>query len=320
MRNLVLVGVFVILSSCSFNKMAVKSGASILDEASITMETEKSWAIVRDALPTNIKMMEGMLTIDPTNQVILKNLTKAYSAYAFGVSETLYLHDQWGETEKTDELDAAIDYYGRAMKYGLRYLEIKGIKTNDLLASQDLGEMKKLVSKVSGDAQGREVLFFLAQSWGSAINLQRGNITLLSSVGVVKNLIDTVCEIEPNFQFGACDMFNGAFEVARPRTLGGNPEKGANIFKQAMIARPDSLLIPIAYLQYYVIPTGNEVEYKRVKEILLTAERQFKNSKVVVPGSPLEDVLIQSDERLSILNSIALKRFEIMKKYEKKFF
>ena len=133
-------------------------------------------------------------------------------------------------------------------------------------------------------------------------------------------MIDSVCEVEPTFQFGACDIFYGAFEVSRPKTLGGNPEKGNKIFKQAMLSRADNLLISVAYLQYSVIPSGNQEEYKELKEKLEKAAVQFKNLSLIVPGMAIENTFNQSDERLSVLNSIALKRFEIMKKFEKKLF
>ncbi|MFZ4713481.1 MAG: TRAP transporter TatT component family protein [Bacteriovoracaceae bacterium] len=308
------------LLGCSMNQIAVKSAAPLLDEASSSVETEKNWNFVKDSLPTNLMMMEGMLSIDPSNLKLLKNLVKGYSAYAFGVSETLYLSEMWGETEITTDLDSAVDYYGRALRHGLHYLNLKGIKTDHLMAAQDLDEMKKLLSKISADKDSREVIFFLAQSWGGLVNLQRGNIALLSTIGIMKNMIDTVCGIDPNFQFGACDIFSAVYETSRPKTLGGNPEKGVKIFKQTMEARPDNLLVQIAYLQYSVIPSGDEAEYKRIKTNLLLSEKQFKNLKLIIPGQAVEDVFHQTDDRISILNSIALKRFEIMKKYEKKFF
>jgi tetratricopeptide (TPR) repeat protein len=309
-----------ILSSCSLNKLAVRSAAPLFDEASMSIEKEKNWNFLKDSVPSNLMIMEGLLSIDPDNKKMLKNLIKGYGAYAFGVSETLYLEEQWSESNNTKELDSAIDYYGRALKHGLHYLKLYGIKTDEILAAQDYSQMKKLVTKVLKDHDGREVLFFTAQSWGGLMNLQRGNISLLSTMGAMKNMIDTVCEVEPTFQFGACDLFYGAYEVSRPRTLGGNPDKGMKIFKQAMLSRADNLLIPVAYLQYAVIPAGNSDEYKSVKEKLEKAAVQFKNLSLVVPGIGVENTFVQSDERLSVLNTIAMKRFEIIKKFEKKLF
>jgi hypothetical protein len=309
-----------IFSSCSLNKMAVKSAGSLFDEASLSLEKEKNWNFLKESVPSNLMIMEGLLSIDPDNKKMLKNLIKGFGAYAFGVSETLYLEEQWSESSNTKELDSAIDYYGRALKYGLHYLELEGIKADSILAAQDYSQMKKLISKLLKDRDGREVLFFTAQSWGGLMNLQRGNISLLSTMGAMKNMIDSVCEVEPTFQFGACDIFYGAYEVSRPKTLGGNPEKGNKIFKQAMLSRTDNLLISVAYLQYSVIPSGNQDEYKILKEKLEKAAIQFKNLSLVVPGIGIENTFSQSDERLSVLNSIALKRFEIMKKFEKKLF
>ena len=53
---------------------------------------------------------------------------------------------------------------------------------------------------------------------------------LVSNLPIVKGLFDWVCSKSPNINFGACDIFYGAYQAQRPLMLGGNPEKGKEIF------------------------------------------------------------------------------------------
>lgn len=312
----------IFLTACSMNKIAVKSASSLLNEGAVSVEKEKNWEFFRDLMPTNIKTMEGMLAVDPHNKLLLLNTLKAYVAYGFGVSETLYLEDQLNgiDAEDSPQYTQAISHYTMALVNGLAYLAEKGITQKELVEKQDPAELKKyLKKKMSKTKEDQEAVFFTAQAWGSLINLERTNIKLMSYLGTVKNMMDYVCEQNPNINFGACSLFYGAYEAGRPRTLGGNPELGKNIFKTAIEKNPMNLLDRVVYLQYSVIPAQDEAEYKKISATLERDSKLFLNYLNMF-GVSSEELLPMPDDRISIYNAIAVKRFHIIKKLEKKIF
>lgn len=312
----------IILSACSMNKIAVRSASSLLNEGAVSVEKEKNWDFFQQCMPTNIKTMEGMLAVDPHNKLLLLNILKGHIAYGYGVSESLYLEDQLTGVDAEDSVHytQAVSHYTQALVNGLAYLAEKGVTQKDLVEKQDPADLKKfLKKKMSKSKDDQEAIFFTAQAWGSLINLERTNIKLMSYLGTVKNMMDFVCEQNPEINFGACSIFYGAFEAGRPRTLGGNPELGKEIFKNSIVKSPDNLLNRVAYLQYSVIPAQDENEFKAIMSTLDKDSKLFLNY-LNLYGVNAEDLLPMRDDRVSVYNAIAVKRYQILKKLEKKIF
>lgn len=304
-----------LLIGCSINKMAVRQTAAILEQASIEMETEKNWNLFKDALPANIKMIEGMLSIDPQNEKLLLGLIKAYSAYGFGVNETLLLEDKLVDVDDSIHRQQAISNYTKALTYGFRYLSKLGISFEAITEQQDNNVIKKLINEKVGNDRDLEAVFFTAQAWGSLINLQRTNISLFAQLNSVKNIMDAVCERKPEINFGFCYLFNGAYEVGRPKMLGGNPEKGKIIFEQYNASHSENLLSRVFFLEYYVIPNQDKELFEKVMNELDGKVIDFKNSMNYGHYVAYREV---SNDRINIFNAIAVKRFEIIKKLKNK--
>lgn len=317
MRMSLILTIFTFISSCSFNRMAVRSSASLLDEASLEMETEKNWEVMRYALPANIKMIEGLLSIDPKNEKLLLAVTKAYVAMGFGVSETLNLEDKLQDKDDSENRIQAIYHYSKALTYGLISLQLKGIKFEDLTQIQDSQEIRNLLkTKIRNEAE-LNLLFFTAQAWGSLINLQRTNIPLFAQLNNVKNLMDYVCELKPDINFGACTLFYGAYEVGRPKMLGGDPEKGKKIFNDFITQNPQNLLARVMMLEYLVIPQQDKELFDKEMAILENKAIEFKQSMNYGASVMIQQV---SKDRLNVYNSIAIKRYEIFSKLKNKLF
>ncbi len=309
-------------SSGLFHSTVVKSSSSLLYEAGRDLETENDFELFKDAVPGNLKLVEGLLSIDPKNTTLLATLTKGYSAYAFAVRETQYYELSYGN-KKEEEIESAktqaLASYNKAFEFGKRYFEARGLALEKLIEIQsDSDAVKKLLDQnFNSSKEDLETVLFTAQSLGTIINHRKDEMRLIARLPLVKSLFDWTCGRKPDLLFGACDIFFGTYEISRPKMLGGNPEKGKEIFKAAIAKYPSNWLIPVSYLQYGVIPLSDEDEFKMLAPQLDLAMEQFENSKQY----SVEDKKIDlGDKEQRFFQMIAMKRWTLMKKYQKNLF
>ena len=307
------------LSGCSVNMVALRTTSEILADATAEIETEENWQVFKDGVPAALKTIEGLAYLDPTNEDLLVSLTKGYAAYGFGVYETLHLEEKFKDADKTPYKRQAIYHYDKSISYGLRWLLSHGFEfaafSKAAKADQGLAYLDDILD--DDNQKHLEGVFFLGQSWLSYINLQRDQPALFAQLYVVKNFFDWVCKAKPDFRFGACQAFYGAYALSRPKMLGGDPEKGAAIFAKAIKDYPKNLFLRVAFLEYYAIAAMDEDVYKVQKRYLLAALKKTQAAKVPARG-PLS---LESPEQTGqIYNAIALRRFKIIRQYEKELF
>ncbi len=316
--------IFLVISGCGgMQRVMVGSSAKLLYNASSAIETESNWENFRRGVMPNLKTIEGLLYLDPENNLLLISLIKGYSGYAFIVNETLYLKDYFAENDEVDNLNQAIYNYSTALKYGIRFLKINGIDYNSLIAKQrEKVNLQKLFdSKLKKSKAYLEGMLFTAQSMGSLVNLQRDKMSLVPQLSIVKEMFDWVCSSDPKINFGACDIFYGSYYGGRPRIMGGDSKLGKRYFTDSFKAYPDNWLTRVLYIQNYLIPISDEVGYQKEKKFL---DRALKIHNEDISWTPYK-----TDEkggksfensRLRLYQTVALKRYEIIKRFEKDIF
>ena len=132
--------------------------------------------------------------------------------------------------------------------------------------------------------------------------------------------MDWVCSDNMEFEFGSCRLFYASYEASRPDDVeGGNPEKGAKMFRQVIRDYPHNLMMRVAYIQFYIIPMMDEDLYAKEKKVLereLSIWQKQKNyGRDLAAKSKYH-----SYRKFNLYNAVAQKRFEIIKKYEKEIF
>jgi hypothetical protein len=300
--------------------MAINSAGDLLYKASGSVETEANIDMIRQALPGNLALIEGLLSESRDNEEILATLTKGYSGHAFAINETDLLIDLW--ENKTDEVNKlnALKNYSKAMNFGRRYLKLKNIEWSDIVSkASDAAAIMHLFDKnLSNSKMDLETVMFTAQSLGSMINLQKDNIALISELPIVKSMFDWVCMKNPSINYGMCDIFNATFEAGRPKMLGGNPEKGKEIFEKAIGKHPHNWLIRIAYIQYYLIPQSDEDGFKVQMDYLKSVSETFEKSLIYPNNGVVQDW--NREEHLKFYQALAVKRYQLLEKYKKNLF
>jgi hypothetical protein len=299
---------------------SVKVLSGGLSDAARDVQKEADFDYFKKATPANLKFMETLLSMDHGNKAILSSLTKGFVGYGFGVYETAYLDDVFkGNEDESIALQRALSFYSKAVDYGLAYFEDNGVTREGLLKRVLKEKELKAYIEDGFSESDFEAVFFTAQAWGSIINLQRSNMTLMNELPIIKALFDFVCTRKPDFEMGACDVFYGSYEIARPKLLGGNPAKGKKILKDLMNKMPHNLLGHITYLQLVTIPMSDEDEFKKISKVLNKEFRVF-NQQLNKGKSFYKPSVHNKDSYLNLFNAIAQERFKIMKKNTKEIF
>lgn len=310
------------ISSCSLNRMAVSGSSGLLYKASSEAEAESNYDIFKSGVAGNLMLMEGLLSEDPDNKDILVTLTKGYAGYAFVVNETDMLNEEWSEAKTESGKAQALLNYTRALNFGLRYLKNQKIELSELInrMNEPQGITHLLDKRLSSEPQDLELVLFTAQSFAALINLQKDNISLVAQLPVAKAMFDWVCMKKPQINYGTCDIFYGAFEAGRPKMLGGNPEKGKDIFLRAIANHPHNWLIRTSFMQFYLIPQNDKEGFELQLEYLKNKEAEYKAFTVYSADPEIKSYGWNKESRLRMYQSLALKRLELMNKYQKQFF
>ena len=314
--SLYLISIF-LLSCGTIDKMAIDATARIFYKAGREMETESNWENIKNGLMANLKIIEGLLYLDSDNEKLLAVAVKGYAGYAFAIDETLHLGDYLADNGQTKHLDQGVFNYSKAFDYGLRFLEQKDISYKDLThaSKKKDGLVQLLDDKLADNAMNRETILFTAQSLISMINLQKDKVLLLAQLPVAKNLFEWACMKDPSIKYGSCHLFNGAYYASRPRILGGRPQEAKKEFESMIKKYPTNWLARVAYMQYYLIPTGDKSGYRRQKKAMEKLIPYFDRLQRWMPNRKKD-----GDEHVRIYQSIALKRYEMIKKNEKDLF
>ena len=132
-----------------------------------------------------------------------------------------------------------------------------------------------------------ETAFFTGTAWLLLANLKKDDIELVSQISAAFELINWVCSNNPTFQNGLCTTMQGVFYLARPKSLGGKPELALKLMKQSMKDHPQNLLIPVVYIEWYLVPFMKDKEYKKLKQVLIGKFEALKMIILFLVANPL---------------------------------
>lgn len=321
--RLVLILSFLLTSlSCStMNKMAVGGSSNLLYESSGGILGESNYEVFKHAIAGNLVLLEGLLRQSPKNLNLLATLNKGYAGYAFAINETQMIEEEWANLKSEEGRKQALLNYSRALSFGIRYLEERGVEFNEIISrmNEPQGIFLLLDKNLDTSKRDLELVLFTAQALGSLVNLQKDNMGLISHLTAVKGMFDWVCIKDPSINFGTCDIFYGAYEAGRPTMLGGNPKKGKEIFLKAISKHPHNWLMRASYLQFYLIPQNDEEGFKEQMAFLKNHDQEFSMYYIYDQNPKVEKPWMR-ETNIRLYQTLALKRYELMNRFQKQFF
>ena len=256
-----------VMAGCSMSEIVANQTATILVQAADTYDRESDLELAEQAIPSNLKMLEGLLEVTPDNADLLLLTSRSFSSYAFGfIEERIEIADEQYDLEEKDRLvRQAVDFYERGRTYGLRVLSQSRKKFPEVI-EQDLdlfsAELNRLKKKHV------PALFWTAYAWGSIINLQQDRPARLAELPRVERMMRRVLELDESCFFGGAHLFYGAYYSGR-----GDPVKAKEHLERAVeITNGKYLMAKFLLAKYYAVPVQDRVLFEHTLRGILIAQ------------------------------------------------
>ncbi len=277
--------VLLLLNRCSLNRMVVGQMTPILQNSVDALYAERDPELAGQALPANLKLIEGLLETDPDNKALLLMTARGYAGYALG-----FLED--------DQPQRAKNIYLRARDYALRVLR----KDSDWqkVMSQSPDELKDLLETYGEDKV--PALFWSGFAWAGYINLALDDPSALLALPKVEAIMNRVEALQPEYFHGAVYLFKGSVYGMKPRMMGGDPDKAKSCFEKNLELTAGKFLLTYFYLaKYYAAKTLDEALFDQYI-------------------SQIEETPLDSAPEIALLNRIAKKKAALLKERKAEIF
>jgi hypothetical protein len=225
------------ISGCSTEKMAVRLALPLVEGQYIALQEEADPELAENALPANLKMMEGFLKEDKNNSDLLTRLSEGFCGYSFSF------------IEDTDP-DRAAALYQRGKNYALSALIAEtGIEN---IGKLNLDQFNSALEKM--DKDNVPSLFWLGQCWGGWLMLSLDNPLAFVAISKVESLMKRVLALDASYHYAGPHMFLGAFYGSRSKMLGGDPEKSRYHFEKSLALTGNRFLLSrVLYAKTYAV-------------------------------------------------------------------
>lgn len=245
-------------SGCSIKGMAMGSLADALSDTggSSVYMTDDDPALVGDALPFSLKLMEMVLQEEPKHEGLLVAAATGFTSYAemWVLRPAQSLEDSDPVAARSARLRAKALFL-RARGYAGRALEVRhpGIVVK-LLRSPD-----EAVPEL--EAVDLPAMYWFAAAHGRAISADLGDASLMVEGSTVKELLDRALELDEAWNRGALHELY----MALPAQLGGGPEVAEQHYARAMELNGGTSIGPLVSLAETVyLPRQDRNGFTRV--------------------------------------------------------
>jgi tetratricopeptide (TPR) repeat protein len=228
-RTLLAVVPLFLLAGC-IQTLAVRTMGGILDYGFEAFNEEGDLQLAKEALGSNLKLLEALIKADPENSKLLLLASQGYSAYALAFVED-------------DSAERAGALYRRARDFGMRILERKNPELS--VVATRLESLRDALHTLAGEDV--PAVFWTAFGWGSYINLARTEPSALADLPTVNAMMDFVLEKDPNYYYGGAHLFIGSVLGSTPVMLGGKPDVSRQHFEEALRLNGGKFLMSYVY-------------------------------------------------------------------------
>jgi tetratricopeptide (TPR) repeat protein len=216
---------------------ALKLSPSLFENLAASFFEECDPHIAEIAIPSNLKLLEGLLKNDPDNRDILTSLCMGYAGYGLLFVEP-------------NDPKRASRIYVRSLNYGFEALGKAGQKLGDL--ESGMGDIQSALITVG--KKDFRALFWATLSWNAWINLNLDKPEALAHLAASQACLNKVIELNARYFYGLPHILAGIGLSARSPLLGGNPEKARAHFQEALKwGERKFFLAQYAFARYYAV-------------------------------------------------------------------
>ncbi|MBI2058329.1 MAG: hypothetical protein HYT87_01025 [Nitrospirae bacterium] len=242
-------------SSCgAVRRMAANQIIGQLQALSAVAERQTDLALLRDAAPTSLLLLEAMVEQNPEHRDLLVLACRSFAGYAQAF------------LERTDPSRASAMYI-KARDFGLRAL-----KTHRGFAKAlEKGEAFDLAVRRL-DKEDMDAMFWTLTAWAAYVNLHLMDVDSLFDLPDVRALLFRVNQVDPDYFFSSPRVFLGVFYATLPAVAGGGADQARLQFEEALKATQGRfLMIRVLRAQYYDTLMNDEKQFDEDLRAVLEA-------------------------------------------------
>ena len=242
-------------SGCSTSRMTVDLMTPVLENTVDVALRSEDPALVRDALPTSLLLLEGMIETHPDNRDVAKLAAMMYFAYGFAFVEA-------------EDPERASVLYDRGRELGWRAFD-RPEKERAIRAGSFV-EVDEALAKT--DAKRAEALLWVAANWGLWIELNLDDPAAVADFARLMPVVERVAELDDTLFWGMPRILLGAAHASRPVILGGNPERAREEFERAFdISNRNLLLAQVFFAKTWCVQTFDQDAFESALHEVLDA-------------------------------------------------
>ena len=211
---------------CSTGQMVVRGTQTILDSGVVAMNRETDLELAEQAMPANLKLLEGMIIEDPHNADLRLYAAEGFYGYTFGFVELQDSH-------------RAQHLYRRCYEHARVALQESGV-TADPETSMP-AEFEAAVGKAGRKAV--PAMFWTASCLANWVNLNRNSPAGIAELASAAALMQRVIALDDTYYHGGPHLFFGVYYGGRSPLFGGNFQLSEEHFRRAAEINDDKLLL-----------------------------------------------------------------------------
>ena len=242
-------------------RLALQLSPSLIPNLTQALFEECDQDIAKLSMPTELKLIEGLLKNDPKNKQLLTTLCMGFTGYTM-----LFIEEE--DQERASKL------YLRAMNYGFMALGLMKSISEEACPKRN-NILNKLANINNGELQA---LFWTTMSWNAWINLNLDKPTAIAQSSIAQACLEKVLEINPYYFYGTPYILMGSILASKPALLGGNKEKARICFEKAMSLNNGKFFLTQYYFaKYYAVRIQNkELFFKLIRDVDSTDPYELK--------------------------------------------
>ncbi len=239
-------------------KLAIRLSPSLVSDIEEAIFEECDPEMARDAIPANLKLLEGLLKSDPENRHVLLALCQSLSGYGM-----LFVEDE--------APDRASALYLRARDFGIRALGEKGeYLRHPEMFGPDAYKWLKTFSE-----EDFEALFWVTLSWNAWVKLNPDKPFAIAHLPVLEACTQKITEMDGDYMYGLPWLLMGTALAARPPLFGGDLNRSKQAFERALkISQGRFHLVQYYYARYYAVRVQDKVLFFRLLRNILKGDPQ----------------------------------------------
>ncbi len=280
------------ISSCSLSEIIMGNIlGSASDGISAIYLSENDPELVRESLPTNMKLIELLIHQSPNNPELLTAACQAFTVYAY----SFVLRD--AEISMDEDFSSARKLYSRsgnllkrAKDYGMKALDasypgfIKSYNSDPKIALSKTNE-----SNIS-------TLYWTAAAWGLFVSVSKDNPAAIIELPNIGHLLERALELDEDYDNGSIHDLMFTYTLNRPDGGSSSLEVAKEHFDRAMdLSEGSRASLYVSYAESISIPNQNKEEFFNLLDQALAVDVNE------IPNQRLANILAQ--ERANWLKS-----------------